>query len=108
MTEKLKKLNERVTEATKGITFRGWFPLIVYIFTFALIDFLAFHTISYNKYLSFDTYISHIVFSYVLFFSSLIFMFGKKISAVLYAVFSVFLLAYCFAQMCYYLSLIHI
>ncbi|MBO5449842.1 MAG: sulfatase-like hydrolase/transferase [Ruminococcus sp.] len=102
MKEKLKDLNDRLTEATKDITFRSWFPLIVYIITFVLIDFLALYTVSYNKYLPFETYPGRIMLPFIVFFASFIFMFGKKTSAVLYAVFSVFLLAYCFAQMCYY------
>lgn len=99
--QKLKNLNNRITEATKDVKFKSWFPLLLYIITFVAIDFFAFFIILRNPYVPVETYFSRIIFSNIIALSSIIFMFGKKTSAILYAVFSVFLLLYSCAQMFY-------
>lgn len=101
LIEKLKTLNDRLTEATKDITFKSWFPLILYILTYFLIDFFMFYAVLNNVYVPAEVYFQRVVFSNIIALSSLVFMFGKKTSAIVYAASSVFMLVYGFAQMCY-------
>lgn len=101
MIQKLKDLNTHITNATKDVTLKSWFPLLLYIISYAVIDFFMFFLIFNNPFTPVETYFQRIVFSNIILLSSFVFMFSKKISAIMYAVTSLFLLVYGFAQMCY-------
>ncbi len=102
MIQKLKNLNMRITNATKDVTVKSWFPLVLYIVSYALIDFYMFFIIFYSPFTPIETYFGRIVISNIILLSSFIFMFSKKVSVIIYAVTSLFFLVYGFAQMCYY------
>lgn len=99
--EKFDDLNRRLTEATKEVTFKSYFPALLFFITFALIDLLYCQTIMVIPNFPIEQSIQRMIMSNLIALSSLLFMFGKKPSAVIYAVISVFMLCYGFSQLCY-------
>lgn len=101
MTERFKKWNDRVSETTKDIKIKNWFPLLLYLCAYIITDLFMMYAIFRNPYISVDSYLRRMIFSNLFLLSSFIFMFGKKTSAILFAVSELLFIVYGFAQMCY-------
>ena len=101
LSERIKSIDKKLTESTKDIKFSSSFPLLLYMITYALIDFWAFLTIFPSKSVPWELYLGRISISYILLGAVLFFFFKKKLSLILFGISSVFLLCYEFAQMCY-------
>lgn len=99
--ERFDDLNRRLTEATKDVTFKSYFPVLLYFFTFAFIALLYCQTILIMPNFPIEQSIQRMIISNLIALSSLIFMLKKKPSVIVYAVISVFMLCYGFAQLCY-------
>lgn len=99
--ERFDDLNRRLTEATKDVTFKSYFPVLLYFFTFAFIALLYCQTILIMPNFPIEQSIQRMIISNLIALSSLIFMFKKKPSVIVYVVISVFMLCYGFAQLCY-------
>lgn len=100
-SERIKAIDKKLTETTKDVKFSSWFPLLLYMLTFYLIDFFAFFTIFPSRNVPVELYFGRVSISYIILLSFFIFLFPKKVSMVIFGITSVFLLCYEFAQMCY-------
>lgn len=99
--ERFDDLNRRLTEATKDITFKSYFPALLFFLTFGLIDLLYCQSILIMPNFPVEQSIQRMIMSNIIALSSLVFMFRKKPSVIIYSVISVFMLCYGFAQLCY-------
>lgn len=90
--EKFDDLNRRLTEATKDITFKSYFPALLFFLTFGLIDLLYCQSILIMPNFPVEQSIQRMIMSNIIALSSLVFMFRKKPSVIIYSVISVFML----------------
>lgn len=102
ISEKLKELDRKVSEATKSIQFRNYLPVLLYALTFFLIDLFYCRTllIKVDNY-PWEISLSKIVWSNIIALSALIYILPKKASAAVFAASAAICHAYGFSQLCY-------
>lgn len=100
-SERIKAIDKKLTETTKDVKFSSWFPLLLYMLTFYLIDFFAFFTIFPSRNVPVELYFGRVSISYIILGSALFFFFRKKLSLIFYSISALFLITYEFAEMCY-------